>query len=107
MRVIYKEPGKEAEVRNISNDLETLQSLVGGYIEHLTLSPGRLGLIVNEEGKLHDMECNFPVKHDMIVGPAVFVGEGGEDFTDVSDEDAMLVMEYLRWNADGILGDLK
>ena len=101
MRVIYKEPGKDAEVRNIDNTLKALQNLVDGYIEHLDLAPGRLGLIVNEEGKLNDMKKNFFLMsyNDTIFGPAIFVGEAGENFTDISDEDAMLVMEYLRWQA--------
>lgn len=109
MRVIYKEPGKESEVRNISNELETLQELVGGYIEPVTLS-ARLVLIVDEEGKPKKKEDNFyvPALHDMIVGPAIFVGvdEGGEEFGDISDEDAMIVMQFLRWQADGMFDNL-
>lgn len=101
MRVIYKEPGKDAEVRNIDNTLKALQNLVNGYIEHLGLIPGRLGLFVNEEGKLNDMRRNFFLAshNDTIFGPAIFFGEDGEELTDISDEDAMLVMEYLRWQA--------
>ena len=101
MRIIYKEPGKEAEIRNIDTTLKALQDLVHGYIEHLELAPGRLGLIVNEEGKLNDMKKNFFLlsHNDMIFGPAIFLGEAGEEFTDISDDDAMTVMEYLRWQA--------
>ena len=97
MKVIYKEPGKEAEIRNIDNDLETLQNLVGGYIEHLTFIKG-VGMIMNEEGKLHDMEPNFIYGWDMVVGPVIFVGESGEDFRDISDDEAMRVLEFLRWH---------
>lgn len=97
MRVIYKEPGKAPEVRNIENELETLQSLVCGYIEHVTFISG-VGMIMNEEGKLHDMEPNFRYGHDMVVGPAIFVGETGEEFTDITDEKAMRVLEFLRWH---------
>lgn len=101
MRIIYKEPGKEAEIRNIDTTLKALQDLVHGYIEHLELAPGRLGLIVNEEGKLNDMKKNFFLlsHNDMIFGPAIFLGEAGEEFTDISDDDAMTVMKYLRWQA--------
>ena len=97
MRAIYKEPGKEAEVVHIDNDLETLQKLVGGYIEHLTFITG-VGLIMNEEGKLTGMDPNFRYGYDMVVGPAIFVGEEGEDFTDIADDKAMRVMEFLRWH---------
>lgn len=98
MKAIYKEPGKEAEVRNIDNTLEALQSLVGGYIEHYTFITG-VGMIMNEEGKLMNMEPNFRYGYDMVVGPAIFVGEGGEDFTDITDDKALRVMEFLRWHA--------
>lgn len=97
MRAIYKVPGKEAEVRDIENTLEALQRLVGGYIEHYTFISG-VGMIMNEEGKLMDMDPNFRYGHDMVVGPAIFVGEGGEDFTDITDAQAMRVMEFLRWH---------
>ena len=53
---------------------------------------------MNEEGKLMDMDPNFRYGHDMVVGPAIFVGEGGEDFTDITDAQAMRVMEFLRWH---------
>lgn len=33
MKAIIKEVGKSPQVEEIENDLETLQSLVGGYIE--------------------------------------------------------------------------
>ena len=32
---------------------------------------------------------------DMIVGPAVFVGEAGEEFTDISDDDVELILLHF------------
>lgn len=97
MKAIYKEPGKEAEVRDIDNTLEALQGLVGGYIEHLTFING-VGMIMNEEGKLMNMKPNFRYGYDMVVGNAIFVGEGEEDFQDIADDQALRVMEFLRWH---------
>ena len=95
MKVVYKEPGEEAMIMHIDNTLKSLQTLVGGCIEHLELAPG-IGIVVNEEGKLYDMAPNFfvPGIKDRIIGPAVFVGEDGG----LSDEDVRTVMAFLRWH---------
>lgn len=101
MRVVIKMPGEDPEIRDINNDLETFQSLVQGYVEHVTMydhgDPASYGLLINEEGKLHNMEPNFKLYTDMIVGPAVFVGEGGEEFTDLTEEQAeMIVLHFTE-----------
>lgn len=98
MRVILKEPGKSAEARDIENNLETLQSLVGGWIEHVPFIDG-VGLIINEEGKLRGMQPNFEYGWDAVVGPAIFVGEADEDFTDIAESGEKKVLEFLRYHA--------
>lgn len=92
IRVVYKEPGKDPEIKEIFDELEVFQNLVGGWIEHVTLKPG-IGLIMNEEGKLHGMEPNFYLQklNDMIVGPAVFVGEDGEEFCSLTEDQAEMI----------------
>lgn len=40
---------------DIENTLEALQAAVDGYIEAVTLAPGRAVMIVNEEGRLRGM----------------------------------------------------
>ena len=96
MRVVYKAPGEKPEVREISGELESLQDLVEGWIERVGIKKG-LALVINEEGKMHRMEPNFYLSkiNDLIVGPAVFVGEAGEDFTDISDSDLEMVMLHF------------
>lgn len=96
MRVLYKEPGKAPEVKDIDNTLEALQGLVQGWIEHIELRENRLGLIINEEGRLHGMDVNFYMpRTGTIVGPAVFVGESGEEFTDILHEDAEVLKIFF------------
>lgn len=71
---------------DIENTLEALQSVVDGYIEVVTLVPGKAVMIVNEEGLLRGMAPNpiaSNVANTQIVGPAVVVGVDGEDFTDI------------------------
>lgn len=74
---------------DIENTLEALQAAVDGYIEAVTLVPGRAVMIVNEEGLLRGLSPNpiaSAVANTQIVGPAVVVGVDGEEFTDVPED---------------------
>lgn len=74
---------------NIENTLDALQAAVDGYIEAVTLIPGKAVMIVNEEGLLRGMAPNTiasAVANTQIVGPAVVVGVDGEDFTDIPED---------------------
>ena len=97
MRVIFKEPGKEPRTMIIPNTLKMLQDLVGGYIETIRVSD-RAILIMNEEGKLKGLEPNFffGAIGDIIVGPVLIVGDGGEDFTDLPEDEAEEIARILR-----------
>ena len=77
---------REAE---IENTLEALQRAVCGYIEALTLVPGKAVMIVNEEGLLRGMAPNpaaSMIARIKIVGPAIVVGVDGEEFTDLPED---------------------
>lgn len=84
MTAIIKNPGQPAFIRQIDNELSALQDLVGGYIQTINL-PGRIIMIVNEEGKLMGLKPNFRLEHDLIVGTAVFVSADGEEFAGLSE----------------------
>ena len=81
MRVIYKAPGKEPEERDIPNTLAALQEAVGGYIETVTVCSDMV-VICDEEGRLKGKEQNCTVCGADFVGPILFVGVDGENFTD-------------------------
>lgn len=49
-----------------------LQNAVGGYIEHVTLSPGVAGMYVNEEGLLQQLPMNY-------VGTSLYLAAGYAD----------------------------
>lgn len=90
--------GKTVSEIEIDNTLEALQKEVKGYIECLTLAPGRAVMIVNEEGRLRGMTVNLSasaVAGVDIVGPAVVVGIDGDDFCDIPEEYARHIK--LRW----------
>lgn len=58
-------------------ELAEMQNIVGGYIEQLPANNGEYVLIVNEEGKLLNLEYNplatlFYNNRDTIVGNVIF-----------------------------------
>ena len=103
MKVIVKEPGKAPVVEEIDGSLESMQKIVGGYIEHLGIGQN-IGILVNEEGKLLGMEKNFYLDkyNDTIVGPAIFVREDGEEFTDIVAENIDFIFDQMLHAANGI-----
>lgn len=82
-----KEPGKPIDFRVVRDKLETWQGLVGGYIEVTRTNLHGIMAIVNEEGKLEGLEPNVNLGWDVLVGTVVFVGEGGENFGSLTEED--------------------
>ncbi len=78
--------GHEMEIHN---DLKSLQAIVGGNIETVTIADGsdRIVLIMNEDGKYMLLRENFwmPIggRWDLIVGPVIICGVSGEEFADV------------------------
>ena len=95
MRVIVKEPGESPKRVTIDGSLESLQRLVGGYIEHISFTK-TTGILVNEEGKLRKLAANIILPEDILVGTVVFVGESGEEFVDVPDEEADVIMKAFE-----------
>ena len=79
----------------IENTLEALQKAVGGYIESLTLIPGKAVMIANEEGVLLDLSINHAASAlagVRIVGPALIVGVSEDDFCDLDPETARRII---------------
>lgn len=85
IKAVVKKPGEACRVKQISNTLESLQKLVGGYIQTVHWVDGMV-IICNEEGKLQNLPFNIRLRDDVIVGTLVIVGTDGEEFTDVPDE---------------------
>ena len=82
MRVLIKNPSDKwfREVV-VPNDLHTLQELVGGYIETVTVAED-VCVICNEEGRLHGLDFNCVYDGVGFVGTILLVGVDGEEFTD-------------------------
>lgn len=98
MKVLIKNIGENTKITDIENDLQSLQNLVGGYIEALPLTKDVL-LICNEEGKPKGLPVNFNIvingKIESIVGNVFFVGKNDSDFDSLTNEQIVILQDYL------------
>lgn len=97
IKAIIKRPDEEyGHMTYISDSLENLQRIVGGYLEMLAIDEENV-LIVNEEGKLMNLEKNFKIPGDVIVGEVIITGYKDGELTDVT-VDMKTWKEWLkRW----------
>jgi len=111
MLVIVKKPGLKAEKLNISDELESLQAQVEGYIEFVHIKPLHergISVIVNDEGKLQGLNtCIVMVdsKYDIVEsleGNVLFTGlkytEDGPSCDSLSEEQIDFLNEYIFEN---------
>ena len=68
IKVLKIEPGQAPQVKEIQNDLASLQAEVGGLIECISFPNGCVA-VCNEEGKLYGMPPNRRLGADIICGP--------------------------------------
>lgn len=103
MEVLLVEPGKEARMTEVSNDLRSLQSLVGGYIEATYPFDDPVALVCNDEGKIMQMPLNRALRgedgkiYDAIAGPFFICGIGEDDFCSLPKELQGKYMDKFRW----------
>ena len=92
MNVLVIKAGFTPQRMCIQRGLESLQAVVGGYIEAIYPFEERVGLVVNADGKFEGLEPNRALYddqgevYDIIVGDFCIVGLGEEDFTSLSTE---------------------
>jgi hypothetical protein len=102
--IIVRENGKY-ERREISNDLKSLQEIVGGYIETWTLPHEKLVAIFDEEGvfKEKPVTMHLPIA-GWILGTVVLAGTECEDFTDAPEGLEKRLSKQL--GAQGLKGNI-
>ena len=92
IKVVLCEPGKKARVTTIMNSLESLQKMVGGYIEAVYPFDDPVAIVCNEEGKINGCKLNRALKdengivYESIAGPFLVVGLSEDDFASLSKE---------------------
>ena len=100
MKILVKEPYKEARVVEVVDKLENLQEIVGGYIEvveHPTVK--RVDIVCDEEGMLKGKEGNFylPEYQDCIKGTCFMTSYDDEgEFIGLTDEQIEKCKEYIN-----------
>ena len=58
LKVLYIEPMKTPKIVEIDGDLESMQNLVGGYIEEYMPFEDEVAIVCNDEGKINGLEAN-------------------------------------------------
>ena len=96
MKVIIKYPGEAATVENIDNTLEALQSIVGGYIQVVSVATNCV-MICNEEGRLLGLPRNNRIAGVDFHGTVIVAGASGDDFTDCPMSLEDFERDWLYW----------
>ena len=102
MNVLMVEPGKAPYETQIGDDLQSMQALVGGYIQAVYPYEEPVALIANESGKLDGLPLNRALRdsdgdiYDIIAGNFFIAGLGQNDFTDLPHELAEQFAEQFR-----------
>ena len=101
MKVLIVEPLKIPYEREIGNDLESMQAVVGGYIEAIyPFEDAEISLICNEEGKLNGLTPNRALRdengviYDIVAGVFFLcrAPADSENFESLTDEQ----MEFCK-----------
>lgn len=95
LRVLMVEPHESPYELFITDQLDDLQETVGGLIEVIGNGDGTL-LVCNEEAKLNGMDGNRRIDGDVIAGSFFVVGEDGEGFRSLTDEEMQKYMQRFR-----------
>ena len=95
IKVIVKRPDSKPYSTYISNRLENLQAIVGGWIEAATVTSD-MAIICNEEGRLMGLPHNCTAYGIDFVGTIIFVGTKEDEFTDIP----ISFKEFLEINRD-------
>ena len=100
--VLMVEPGKAPYETQIGDDLQSMQAVVGGYIQAVYPYEEPVALICNEDGKLDGLLLNRALRdshgdiYDIVAGNFFIVGLGQNDFTDLPHELAEQFAEQFR-----------
>lgn len=113
LRVVVVEPRRKPYVKDIDGSLESLQSIVGGYIEMICPFDEPVAIICNEEGKINELPLNRVLRDnenhiiDVVAGTFFVCACGLDDFTSLSDEQIEKYIGLFRQPEDFVAHDGK
>ena len=102
MNVLMVEPGKTPYETQIGDDLQSMQTAVGGYLEVVYPFEQPVVLVCNEDGKRDGLPLNRALRdsdgdiYDIIAGNFFLAGLGKNDLTDLPHELAEQFAERFR-----------
>ena len=102
MNVLMVEPGKTPYETQIGGDLQSMQTVVGGYLEAVYPFEQSVALVCNEDGKRDGLPLNRALRdsdgdvYDIIAGNFFIAGLGKSDLTDLPHELAEQFAEQFR-----------
>lgn len=94
LRVLVKRPGLPLRAEVVENTLRSMQDLVDGPIECVTVATD-LAIVCNEEGRLRGLSPSASILGTQFVGPVAFVGVRGEDFMSITRAGERLVRQIV------------
>jgi len=93
MKILLIEPNKAPITTDIDSSLESMQNIVGGFIQAIYPFEDNVAVICNDEGKLLGMPLNRALResetneiYDIICGTFFICGLGEEKFDSLIDE---------------------
>ena len=102
MNVLMVEPGKAPYETQIGDDLQSMQAVVGGYIQAAYPYEEPVALICRESGKLDGLPFNRALRdsdgdiYDIVAGNFFIAGLGESELTDLPHELAEQFAEQVR-----------
>ena len=103
MRVIKKETGKNAEVVEIENELQSFQEIINGFLEpvYFTVKNKRYVLICDDFGKGNYTVPNIHIEFvdgtkDWIAGTLLISKVDDDEFASVDQEDLEFLLQQLN-----------
>ena len=102
MRVLVIEPEHRPEVKEIDGSLESMQEIVGGFIQAIYPFNDPVALVCNEEGKMMNLPANRGLRgkdgqiYDIIAGTFFLCGTPADcdHLTSLSPE---RIERYEKW----------
>lgn len=101
MKVVYIEPNKDAEIRNIGTGLKAMQDIVGGCIQAIYPFDDPIAIVCNDEGKMNGLELNRGLTYDNgelydIIAGTFFICLARPDSEDLEGLTDELASKYLK-----------
>lgn len=79
IRIIIVEPNEHPRMEYINNDLKTMEAIVDGDIQEVSIDDEAV-LVCNEEGKLLNLKANRSVGDDIIAGTFFIAADLGYEY---------------------------